>query len=114
VGDNTVAFVAYLTLVGFIIAIILNKDEKKNSLGNFHLRQMLGLLIIGTVIWVADMILSRIPILGYVFSAAFIILTLGLIALWVLGFIDALNKRQKPVPFVGDIIQKQLQGAFSS
>lgn len=113
-GDNTVAFVAYLTLVGFIVAIILNKDEKKNSLGNFHLRQMLGLIIIGTVIWMGNLISGNIPILKYVLVPAFMILGLGLMVLWILGFIDALNRRQKPVPFVGDIIQKQLKGAFDS
>jgi uncharacterized membrane protein len=113
-GDNTVALVAYLTLVGFIVAIILNKDEKKNSLGNFHLRQMLGLIIIGTVIWIGSLIGGSIPILKYLLVPAFMILGLGLVVLWVLGFVDAVNRRQKPVPFVGDIIQKQLQGAFSS
>ncbi len=39
--DKTVAIVAYLTLIGFIIAIILN-GQKKTALGAFHLRQMLG------------------------------------------------------------------------
>ena len=44
--DRTVAILAYLTLIGFIVAIVLHSN-KKTKLGAFHLRQMLGLLLCG-------------------------------------------------------------------
>lgn len=41
---KTLAIVSYFTFVGLIIAIIMNL-EKKNSFTAFHIRQMLGLII---------------------------------------------------------------------
>src|SRR5665213_3720454 len=40
--DKTVAIVSYMTMLGFIIAIIIH-TSKKTKLGAFHLRRMLGL-----------------------------------------------------------------------
>lgn len=117
-GENTVAFLCYLTLIGFIVAIVINKDEKKNSLGNFHLRQALGLFIllfgVAIVLGIVGAVLSRIPVIGLLFSLASFVVYLGLIAFWVIGFIDALNRREKPVPIVGPIIQDKLKTVFAS
>ncbi|MGJ8593608.1 MAG: DUF4870 domain-containing protein [Aquaticitalea sp.] len=41
---KTLAIVSYFTFVGLIIAIIMN-IEKKNPFTAFHIRQMLGLII---------------------------------------------------------------------
>ena len=41
-GKNT-AIISYLTIIGTIIAIILNND-KKNDFASFHIRQALGYL----------------------------------------------------------------------
>lgn len=44
--DKTVAIVAYLSLIGFIVALILhNQPGKKTVLGSFHLRQGLGIML---------------------------------------------------------------------
>ena len=45
--DKTVAILAYITLIGFIIAIVLH-GQKKTALGAFHLRQMLGIFLTGS------------------------------------------------------------------
>jgi len=115
--DNTVAFVCYLTLIGFIVALVINSNEKKNSLGQFHLRQMLGLIIVSFVGWfgmaIMMFILGRIPflgpLLGLLLYAAFAI---GIVAAWFVGFLDALNRRQKPIPVIGPIIQDKLKNVF--
>jgi len=104
--DNTVAFVCYLTLIGFIVAIVINKDAKKNQLGNFHLRQMLGLWIAAVVLGVVNVI----PILGQI---VFILGFLFLFVLWVIGFMGALNRREKAVPLIGGFIQEKLKGVFN-
>lgn len=41
---KTLAIVSYLTFVGLIIAIVMNL-EKRNPFTTFHMRQMLGLII---------------------------------------------------------------------
>ncbi|MGC4012995.1 MAG: hypothetical protein QM755_00535 [Luteolibacter sp.] len=110
-GDNTVAVVAYLTLIGFIVALVINNGPKKNSLGNYHLRQALGLIIVGIPLWIISMVLMIIPILGVLLALC---IFAGLFVLWLLGLIDAVNRREKPIPVIGAIIQDKLKNVFAS
>ncbi len=102
--DNTVAVVAYITLIGFIIALIMHQNNK-NSLGAFHLREMLGLIIFGVGLW----IVSIIPFLG---TVLYFVGAIGLFVLWVLGLINAVNKEMKPLPLIGDLFQKWFATTF--
>ena len=61
--DTTVAILTYITIIGFVIAIVMH-SSKKTALGAFHLRQGLGLFITGLVIWLPCMILSMIPVVN--------------------------------------------------
>ncbi len=116
VEDKTVAIVAYLTFVGFIVALILNNGPKKNALGQFHLRQALGLLIIhlvGMILFV--MLAFMLPgILGRVLALGSNVFSLGMLVLFILALVDAINGRRKPVPVVGELIQQKLAGAFAA
>ena len=47
-GKN-VAIIAHITLIGWIIAIVMNSGEKKTEYASFYIRQMLGIIIIGFV-----------------------------------------------------------------
>ena len=100
------AFLAYLTLIGFIVAVVINKDDKKNSLGNFHLRQVLGMVIVVMVLAVVNII----PILGQI---VFLLGVLTMVVLWIMGFISALNRQEKPVPLIGRLIQEKLKTVFN-
>ncbi|PTY08167.1 hypothetical protein DB347_00850 [Opitutaceae bacterium EW11] len=102
--DKTVAIVGYLTLIGFIIAIIIH-GNKKTKLGAYHLRQSLGLILTGFV----ASFLMIIPILGWI--AAFI-LYIGLFVFWIMGLISAAGGQMKPVPLLGEQYQKWFGTAF--
>ena len=95
--DKTVAIVAYITLIGFIAAIVINSN-KKTQLGAFHLRQMLGLFLTG--------IICIIPLLG-------ILVALFLFVLWIMGLISAIKGEMKPVPLLGAMYQKWFGTAFN-
>jgi len=95
--DKTVAIVAYLTLLGFIAAIIIHSN-KKTQLGAFHLRQTLGLFLTG--------ILMVIPLLN-------ILIGICLFILWIMGLISAIQGQMKPVPLVGPLYQKWFGSAFN-
>ena len=116
VEDKTVAILAYLTFVGFIVAIVINNGPKKNALGQFHLRQALGLLMIHLVGMILFVMLAFIlpGILGRVLALGSNVFTLGMIVLFILALVDAINGRRKPVPVLGEIIQQKLAGAFAS
>jgi len=94
--DKTVAILSYITLIGFIVAIVMNSN-KKTKLGSFHLRQVLGLFLTG--------VLCIIPLLG-------LVIALGLFVFWIMGLISAIKGEMKPVPLLGAQYQKWFGTAF--
>lgn len=97
--DNTLAWVSYLTIIGWIIAIVMYNDSQKgNTLVRFHLRQSLGLYLLG----IAGSIIAIIPILGWLI---WITVSIGVLVFWILGIISAVQSEEKPVPVVGDLFQ---------
>lgn len=91
---KTIAIVAYLTLIGFVVALIMN-SSKKHPLATFHIRQMLGLLLTGFAIGMVGII----PIIGWLIN---IVAFFFLLYMWIMGLINAVNGREKSLPFLGD------------
>jgi uncharacterized membrane protein len=106
--DKTVAIVSYLTLIGFIAAIIIH-NNKKTKLGAFHLRQMLGFMLTWIAVVICGMVLAFIPILGWI---AIFGLWVSMLVLWVMGLIAAINGQMKPLPVVGPLYQKWFGNTF--
>jgi uncharacterized membrane protein len=106
--DKTVAILSYLTLIGFIVAIVLN-NTKKNALGVFHLRQVLGffLTLIGVV--VCQFILVFIPFLGWL---AIFLLWCAMAVCWVIGFLGAIRGQRTAMPIVGPLYQQWFANTF--
>lgn len=88
-GKN-IALIAHLTLIGWIIALVMNNNTK-SEFGSFYIRQVLGLGLTGLV-------LSFIPILGWIVS-------LGIFVLWIMSLISALNGEKKLTPVLGAYYQ---------
>lgn len=105
---KTVAIVSYLTLIGFIVAVILN-GSAKTRLGAYHLRQSLGLMLASIALMIVGGILMMIPFLGWLITMCG---WLGLFVLWVMGLVAAANGQFKPVPLVGEQFQKWFGTAF--
>jgi uncharacterized membrane protein len=102
--DKTVAILSYITIIGFIVAIVMH-GNKKTRLGSFHLRQMLGIVVSGFALG----IISIVPILGWITGfVGFIFLAV----LWVMGLIAAASGQLKPVPVLGAHYQKWFGTAF--
>ncbi len=100
-SGKTVAIIAYITLVGWIIALIMNNGSK-TALGSYHVRQSLGIMCVGVLlsiiagvigIWIISMIVN-----------------LALITFWLLGFISAIQGEMKPVPVLGEQFQEWFKG----
>lgn len=86
---KVIAIVSYITIIGWIIALVLNKP--KSEFASFHIRQVLGIFLLGIV-------LSIIPFINMI---AWIVP----LVLWILGLISAIQGEKKPVPIVGDYFQ---------
>ena len=92
-GKN-IAVIAYITLIGLIIAFVLNND-KKNPFASFHIKQSLGLALTGFALGVIGII----PIIGWLIN---IIGIFVLLYMWIMGLINAINGNEKVVPILGD------------
>lgn len=90
---RTVAVIAYLTIIGLIIAFLLN-NEKKDAFASYHIKQSLGLTVASLALFVIGML----PILGWIISFLGSIL---LLVLWIMGLINAANHKKEPVPLLG-------------
>lgn len=109
--DRTVAILTYITIIGFIIAIVMH-SSKKTPLGAFHLRQGLGLFITSFVIWIPCLIISFIPFVNFLMVLVWPLVGISLFVLWIMGLIAAVNGQQKLMPVVGEYYQKWFAGAF--
>lgn len=94
--NKNAAIVAYLTIIGSVIAIFMNR-ENKSSFASFHIRQALGIFLtffaLGYPIGYFD---------SWMISSAFYIF---FFILWIFGFMGALNNEEKKVPLLGDFYQ---------
>ena len=119
IKDKTVGILAYVTLIGFIIAIIMNNDKegKEKQFGAFHLRQSLGLIIVGIGLYIATAIISAIflaigSFFGVIVSLLTSVLSLGFIGFIILGIVNASNGEKKELPIIGSYISKLLKNTF--
>ncbi|SEA34816.1 DUF4870 domain-containing protein [Psychroflexus halocasei] len=90
---KTIAIISYITLIGLIIAFVMNND-KKADFSTYHIKQALGIGLTGLALGVVGMI----PILGWIAS---FLGTIALIYLWIMGLVNAVNAKKKPVPWLG-------------
>lgn len=106
-NGKTTAIVSYITLIGWLIAYFAMHQSKKTSLGSFHLRQTLLLMICAVVYQIVITIITMVvPAIGLVLS----LLSLGFLVLWILGLIAAINGEEKPMPIIGAKAQELFKG----
>jgi uncharacterized membrane protein len=85
------AIVAHITLIGWVIALVLNMNDK-DEFASFYIRQNLGLMLAG-------MILAIIPVVGWIIS-------LVVFVFWILSLIGAIQGETKESPWVGQYFQE--------
>ncbi|PKP44168.1 MAG: hypothetical protein CVT96_02585 [Bacteroidetes bacterium HGW-Bacteroidetes-13] len=98
---KAMAIISYITLVGTIIAIIVN-SKSKNPFTSFHIRQAFGILltqILGSVV----LGVLGIHFLGWAFN-------IFILVLWIIGLLAAIQGETKEVPILGDKFQEWFKG----
>ncbi|WP_411030886.1 DUF4870 domain-containing protein [Spongiimicrobium sp. 3-5] len=94
---KTMAIISYITLIGVLIAYLMNND-KKNAFAKFHIGQALRVWLLGVVLAIGGtmlVIFTGIGAFGYLSWVAWI--------LAVLGLVNAVNGKTEKVPLVGSI-----------
>lgn len=108
-ADNgkTTAIVSYITIIGWLIAYFGMHQSKKTSLGSYHLRQTLLLILCGVGYWILTFVVTMVvPLLGLIFLIGW----LGFLVLWIIGLIAAINGEEKPMPLIGEKAQELFKG----
>lgn len=98
---KTIAIISYITLIGWIIALVMH-GSNKTSLGAYHLRQALGVMILAISVTIIRIPLFFIPFIGWAVGLA---LSIGILIFWILGLVAAANAEEKPLPLVGAMFQ---------
>lgn len=119
--DKTVAILAYITLIGFIIAIVQHSNNK-TKLGAYHLRQVVGFMITGFAMSII-LFLIALPIFGmgirnavdYSFFIGMFssVVSIVLFICLIISIINAANGRLKPAPIFGRLFEKRLAKLFN-
>lgn len=81
---KTTGIVAYLTWIGWLIALLAGDKEG----AKFHVNQALVIMLFS--------LLSVIPCVGWIWG-------IFMIVCWFIGFIAAINEEEKPIPLLGNI-----------
>jgi uncharacterized membrane protein len=99
------AVLAYIPVIGWAYVFLF---QRGNPLAVYHLRQSIGLILFmlgALVAWaVVAWVLAWIPFMAVLSAALFTIVIaayLYAVVAWLLGLINALNKRAAPLPFFG-------------
>ena len=93
---KTIAIVSYITLIGLIIAFVINND-KKNSFASFHIRQNIGIFALYLV--------NTLVLAKFIGLQILVLASIGIFVLWLIGLIGAINGEEKKVPLFGDLFQ---------
>ncbi|MEM0931341.1 MAG: YtxH domain-containing protein [Bacteroidota bacterium] len=94
-SGKTVAIIAHITLIGWIIAIVMNSSNK-TEIGSFYIRQVLGIFLV----FLVTGFIPFINLLGWLFGLVLLIVSL----------VGAINGEQKPVFLLGETFQNWFKG----
>ncbi|MCL7764910.1 hypothetical protein MPF19_15910 [Polaribacter sp. Z014] len=93
---KTIAIISYITFIGTIVAYFMN-NTKKNTFASFHIRQMIGLALLGLINQYAITAIN---------GTIGLIIAVALFVLWIIGIIGAFKGEEKAVPVIGDQFQE--------
>ena len=91
--NKTISIISYITIIGWLIAYLVGKDNL-DAFSKYHLRQSLGLAIVGIIL---NIITISISFLGMIVN----LVGLLLLVLFIIGIINAVNGQMKPLPVIG-------------
>jgi uncharacterized membrane protein len=101
---KTIAWLSYITFIGWIVALVQHSNSQvKSSLAVFHLRQAFGIFVTWIGLYVVVMILAVITLgIGAILLP---VIGIACFVLWILGLLAAINGEEKPVPVLGSLYQ---------
>jgi len=99
-SDNAASGLAYFTLIPAIIFLVVSPYNQKANI-RFHCWQS---IFLGIACIVIDVVLTMIPVVGWIIIPFFGLLVL---ILWILCIMKAFNGQRFNIPIIGDFSAKQ-------
>jgi uncharacterized membrane protein len=93
---KTTGIVAYITLIGWLIAFLAGDKEG----AKFHLNQALVIMLSSIISGIISGIIGFIPIIGAIIS---LVLGVFIFVCWIMGLVAACQGVEKEVPLIGKI-----------
>ena len=101
--DNVAGGLAYITIIPSIIFLVI-EPYNRNPFVKFHCWQNIFLCIACIGLWVVDLILAFIPIIGWLIG---LLLAIGIFILWLICIIKAFQGQKFMLPVIGAFAEKQ-------
>jgi uncharacterized membrane protein len=102
-SDNAAGALAYVTIIPAILFLVM-EPYNRNPFIKFHAWQCILFSICCIALWVVNMILAFIPIIGWILM---LLIGLGVIALWIVCIMKAFNGQRFMLPVIGPFAAKQ-------
>ncbi len=95
-SKKATGIVAYISIIGWLIAFLAGDKEG----AKFHLNQALVVDVAMILFNIVSVVLAFIPVVGQILS---LVLSLLLLAVWILGIVYAVKEEEKEIPLLGAI-----------
>ena len=102
-SDDAASGLAYLTFIPAIIFLVV-APYSTNPKVKFHAWQSIFLGCTWIVLWVLNIVLAFIPIIGWILM---LLLALGLFIVWLIAIIQAFQGKRFSIPIIGALAAKQ-------
>lgn len=100
-SNKIMAIVSYISIVGWLIAFFGTQNQFRSELLKLHLKQSLGLAIVGIFFVTGlNMISYAVPFLSFLKF-----LDLAFLALTVLGILNAIQQKMEKLPLIGNLFE---------
>lgn len=98
-SNKTLSIVSYITLIGWLISYFSSTDQQpRDAAVVFHQKQSFGLFVISFVFSIITQIIGAIvPSIAMILS----LVSLGFLALMIIGILNASNEKQTALPIIG-------------
>jgi uncharacterized membrane protein len=112
-SENAAAAISYLTIIPAILFLVIEPYNKMPFV-RFHAFQSIGLTVVWFALWIVITVLRIalhfIPLIGFLFLFADLVICLGMFIIWLIAVLKASKGEWYKLPFIGNFAEKQARG----
>ena len=106
ISDNGAGALAYFTFIPAIIFLVMPPYNQSPTV-RFHAWQSIFLNVVCVVIYIALVILGRIPFIGFFAFLIMMAANLAMFIVWLIVVLKAINGNKLKLPIIGALAESQ-------